>query len=277
MVASRGERSRETPIKEIDVPELKYETILAQESKMLQRASKDLADFHREVEAEKDEVGRTVYASLYSAYQKAQQALQMYQTMVQTTQQATAQGRVAMEVLPPNVRGNFPTQGLDPAALNSIILGLRMCAERPTDVWRNEIRRQASELVKKLHMALMSGKDPRIIEKMCQLYTSAFCWFEAAWCDTSEAEASPGSASSWRKMLFSWQGGLGVLAVGTAGYFGGSFVAGKVKDYRERKALGSSQGDVDEEDEEEEETTTSLTIAPDVDNSLSPVTVPREV
>ncbi len=256
------------------MPALNFTTILQQERSLLDEASKKLAVFDKEVEAAQDQLGEVVYASLVAALDAANKSFEEISTIAQSITAASAQGRVAVELLPPTMQAHanaFQGNGTTAPALNQIIFSLRLCAQRPSDVWRGEIRKQAGALLERLHGALSQGTDPRAVAQMAELYTSAFCWFELAWFDNDgRGVTDPAQPKSLFSQLFSLQGALLVAGLATAGYFGGQyvvpFVADKVgsvfglggrtknKEIDDGEDEDEDEGD-DAEDEGEEETT----------------------
>lgn len=210
------------------MPALNFATILQQERTLLDEAAKKLAVFDKEVEAAQDQLGEVVYASLVSALDAANKNYDEIAHAAQNIASASAQGRVAVELLPPTMMPHadaFQGSGPSASALNQIIFSLRLCAMRPSDVWRGEIRKQAGALLERLHGALAQGTDPKSVAQMAELYTSAFCWFELAWFDSDGkgmTEAKP--QASLFSQLFSLQGALLVAGLATAGYFGGQYV-----------------------------------------------------
>lgn len=270
------------------MPALSYDSILQQERVLLDEAAKKLAVFDKE--AEGDELGEVVYASLVSALDAANKD---YDGLVQTwqhIQQASAQGQVAINALPESMADRAPFfQGSGPTAvaLNNIIMALCLYTKRPSDVWRAEIRRQGDALLARLHQSLTQGMPAEQVAHMSQIYTSAFCWFELAWFDSDGAAAGQAPQKSIFSQLFSLEGALLVAGVGVAGYFGGRyavpFVADKVggmlglggrtknKQLKEAEIIEEDEededtedldNDDDEEDEEEEEVTFKVADIP---------------
>lgn len=245
------------------MPALSFDSILQQERILLDEAAKKLAVFDKE--AEGDEMGEVVYASLVSALDLADKNLQELAQVWSMIQQASASGQVAINALPDHMKDRAQFfQGRDPqsiTALNNIIMALRLCSIRPSDVWRAEIRRQADALLGRLHQSLMQGTDPKAIEGMAQVYTSAFCWFEMAWFDADGSGVTgQGQQQSLFSQLFSMQGALLVAGLATAGYFGGRyavpFVTSKVGGMfgmGGRTKNKQIEEDSDDEDDDEEE------------------------
>jgi len=235
------------------MPNLSFRTILTTERQMLAGAAKQLAIFDKEVEQAQDQVGEQVYASLVTAYQAAQSALQEMEQIIAAADQATQAGQIATHLLPPHmadVGQQMIAQTPDKvAAINRIILSLRFCSLRPSDIWRGEIRIQAGALLERMFAALAGGgASAQVIEQMAEVYTSAFCWFETAWFDDKPATVNGNGNGSLWSHLFSLKGAgvIGLAAI--AGYFGGNYAVEMYNNY-----MGGGQADADVGEDEDEE------------------------
>jgi hypothetical protein len=245
------------------MPALSFHSILQQEKSLLDEAAKKLAVFDREVESAGDQIGEVVYSSLVSALNAARKAYDEITQVVAGVEAATAQGRVATEALPPTMAGHvaaFQGSGVQVPAMNNIIMALRLCAQRPSDVWRGEIRKQAGALLERLHGSLSQGTDAKAVAHAAQIYTSAFCWFELAWFDNDGVGANQPKEVSLFSQLLSWKGALLVAGVATAGYFGGGYVVPYVSEKvgglfgsrTKNKELADGEDDDEDDDDVEE-------------------------
>lgn len=248
------------------MPDLTFKEILENENAMLMDAQEKLAVFDREVEAIGDQTAEEVYSSLLTALDSAKQSYANLLDVVSRIEQATAQNRIAFDALPPTMvqhAQSFQNPNMNAAAANKIIISLWLCAQRPTDVWRGEIRKQASALLQRLHVALANNADATSIMNMTEVYTSVFCWFEQAWFDKSFKEEK-----GFLSTLFSWKGLGTVAAAATAGYFGGNYLVPVVSGY-----LGyGSGGEIDDGGDDD----VDLLPEPEVESATSPITVDAE-
>ena len=235
------------------MPHLSFQTVLETERQMLDAAGKQLAIFDKEVEQAQDQVGEQVYASLVTAYNAANAAYDDLVNVVNMAVQASQAGQIAVQLLPPHLANLAQSMQQQPPqnapAVNQIILSLRFCSLRPSDVWRGEIRIQAGALLERMFNALATGSaNAQTIQQMAEVYTSAFCWFETAWFDEKGVAIAGGSAngSSLWSHLFSLKGAalIGITAI--AGYFGGKFAVEKYQEW-----FGGEGGEeIDEEEED---------------------------
>lgn len=182
----------------------------------------------------------SIYAAMLAAYQAAEAELPGFQAEIQRIESQGRSGVLDASFLPPQSQQQLqmaPPQ-MRPA-LGQLLVCFRVCMQRPSDTFRNELRRQIGNIMGSLQQVIMSGQlPPAQAEADVKAFCTTLCAIEQPFVKTSSDQ----SEWSWGNLL-SWPGIITMLASAGVGYFAGPPIANFVSN-QYNKFMGRGKEDL---------------------------------
>lgn len=197
-----------------------WNVILEGESRFLDEVAKKIGEIGRDIDSlgKQDQALELVYSAMKSSLDIADADFSAFEAEVRGMQQQGISAPVYAPFLPPQIQNQI--QQAPPeyqASLGQLIVCFRVCLRRPSDVFRQELRKQIGIIVGGLQQIIMSTPPQQLptvtrdIENICTLVCSIEQPFE-------QQNRQNSQGWDWSKML-SWQGLATVLGSMIAGHF----------------------------------------------------------